>query len=224
MKRKRTALRFDKRELVVKGGMCRIAHLDADDYKFLNDPEPVLVELRKPNMRIDLFTFLQKLPETSPKYPYPYEMDNLAVLPISTFEQWWTNQIGFKARNKAKQAEKKGVVVREAPFDEALVRGIWEIYNECPVRQERLFPHYGKSLEAVREMSATYLESSIFIGAYDAGRLIGFIKLVVDDKGTQAGMMHIISRLQGRDKAPSNALVAQAVSARDDRPFRYLCC
>jgi len=222
MKPELTALRFDNRELVVKGGVCRIAHLDADDYKFLNDPEPVLAELRKSKMRIDLFMFLQKLPETSPKYPYPYEMDNLAVLPISTFEQWWTNQIGFKARNKAKQAEKKGVVVREAPFDDELVRGIWEIYNECPVRQERLFPHYGKGVEQVREMSATYLDSSIFIGAYDSGKLIGFIKLVVDDTGTQAGMMHIISMLQTRDKAPTNALVAHAVRSCAQRNIPHL--
>jgi hypothetical protein len=222
MKPKPTALRFDNRELVVRGGVCRIAHLDADDYKLLNDPEPVLAELRKSKMHIDLFTFLQKLPETSPKYPYPYEMDNLAVLPISTFEQWWTKQIGFKARNKAKQAEKRGVVIREAPFDDELARGIWEIYNECPVRQGRLFPHYGKSVEQVREMSSTYLNSSIFIGAYDSGKLIGFIKLVVDDTETQAGMMHIISMLQAREKVPTNALVAHAVRSCAQRNIPHL--
>jgi len=69
-----------------------------------------------------------------PKYAYPMEWDNLAVPPVSTFEQWWMHQIGFKARNKAKQAERKGIVLREVPFDDALVRGIWEICNECPVR------------------------------------------------------------------------------------------
>jgi len=207
---------------VVKGGVCRIAHLDADDYKFLNDPKPVLAELRKSKMRMDLFTFLQKLPETSPQYAYPMEWDNMAVLPVSTFERWWTEQIGNKTRNMARQAQKKGVVVREAPFDDELVRGIWEIYNECPVRQERLFPHYGKSVEQVREMSGTYLDSSIFIGAYDSGKLIGFIKLVVDDTGTQAGMMHIISMLQARDKAPTNALVAQAVRSCAERNIPHL--
>ena len=108
-------------------------------------------------------------------------------------------------------------MIREVPFDEALVTGIWEIYNECPVRQERLFPHYGKSVEQVREMSATYLDSSIFIGAYNSGKLIGFIKLVVDDTRTQAGMMHIISRLQARDKAPTNALIAHAVRSCAER-------
>ena len=219
---RKTGLIVSGRELLVEGRLCNVAHLDADDYKFLDDPEAAIDRLRSSKVRIDLFTFLQKLPDTSPKHAYPIEWDNMAVLPVSTYENWWTRQIGFKARNKAKQAEKKGVVVREVPFDDALVRGIWEIYNECPVRQERLFPHYGKRLEAVREMSATYLESSIFIGAYESVRLIGFIKLVVDDTGTQAGMMHIISRLQSRDKAPTNALVAQAVRSCADRRIPHL--
>jgi hypothetical protein len=222
MAQKKTGLRFGGRELVIEGRLCRVAHLDADDYKFLDDPEATIAELRSAKTRIDLFTFLQKLSDTAPKQAYPIERDNMAVLPISTYENWWTKQIGFKARNKAKQAEKKGVVVREAPFDDALVHGIWEIYNECPVRQERLFPHYGKSLEAVREMSATFLDSSVFIGAYDSGKLIGFIKLVIDDSGTQAGMMHIISMLQARDKAPTNALVAHAVRSCADRHIPHL--
>jgi len=217
-----TGLKFDNRELRIRGRLCRVAHLDADDYKFLDNPEPVVSELRKSKLGIDLFTFLQKLPDTSPKYPYPQEMDNLAVLPVSTFDHWWTKQIGFKARNKAKQAEKKGIVVREVPFDEALVRGIWQIYNESPVRQGRLFPHYGKNLEVVRKMSGTFLDSSVFIGAFERDRLIGFIKLTIDDSYTQAGIMHIVSLLGERDKAPTNALVMQAVRSCADRGIRHL--
>jgi hypothetical protein len=215
-------LTFDNRELRVAGRLCRIAHLDADDYKFLGDPERVISELRKSKLAIDLFTFLQELPDTSPKYPYPCEMDNLAVLPVSTFDHWWTKQIGFKARNKAKQAEKKGVVVREVPFDETLVNGIWQIYNECPVRQDRRFPHYGKNLETVREMSATFLDSSVFIGAFDRERLIGFIKLTIDDSHIQAGIMHIVSLLEQRDKAPTNALIVQAVRSCANRGISHL--
>ena len=210
------------REVIVRGQLCRVAHVDADDYKFLDDPESAIVQVRKSGMRVDIFTFMQKLPETSPKYNYPMELDNLAVLPVTTFENWWTKQIGFKARNKAKQAEKKGVSIREVPFDDALARGIWEIYNESPVRQGRRFPHYGKSLETVRAMSSTYLDSSVYIAAYDGEQLIGFIKLTMDDTGTQAGIMHIISRLQQRDKAPTNALIAQAVRSCADRGVSYL--
>jgi len=215
-------MRVCGKDIVVAGRLCRVAHVDADDYKFLEDPEPLLAGLRAPDLGIDLFTFMQKLPDTAPKYPYPLEWDNMAVLPVSTFEHWWTKQIGFKARNKAKQAEKRGIVVREVPFDDALIRGIWLIYNESPVRQGKRFAHYGKSLEAVGRMSATYLDSSIFIGAYDADKLIGFIKLTADDAWQQAGIMHIVSMLGYRDKAPTNALVVRAVQSCADRGISHL--
>jgi hypothetical protein len=222
MGNKMTDLKFDNRALVINGQICRVAHLDAEDYKFPTDPQAVVAALRESKAPVDIFTFMQKLPETAPQYPYPVEMDNMAVLPVTTFDNWWSKQIGFKARNKAKQAGKKGISIRETPFNEDLARGIWEIYNECPVRQERRFPHYGKSLQAVHTMSATYLDSSVFIGAYDGEKLVGFIKLTMDDSGTQAGIMHIVSMLQHRDKAPTNALVAQAVRSCADRGVSYL--
>jgi len=217
-----SGLRAGGRELVVEGRVCRVARLDGDAYKFLDDPEPVLADLRGSKDRVDLFTFMQRMPDTDPKYRYTVEWENQAILPVSTFEHWWTQQIGFKARNKAKQAEKKGITIREVPFDEELVRGISEIYNECPVRQGRLFPHYGKTVEEVRRMSATFLDTSIFIGAFAADKLIGFVKLTADDSWTQAGLMHILSMLQYRDKAPTNALVAQAVRSCADRHIAYL--
>ncbi len=49
-----------------------------------------------------------------------------------------------------------------------------EIYNECPIRQRRRFPHYGKNLETVCCEEATFLDSSIFIGAFFEEKLIGF--------------------------------------------------
>ena len=222
MDMKKKKLRLESREVVVQGRFCRVAHVDGEGYKFLADPKSAISALRSSNMRADIFMFMQELPETSPRYKYPFEWDNFAVLPISTFDQWWSKQIGFKARNKAKQAEKKGIVIEEVPFDDALVHGIWEIYNEVPVRQGRRFPHYGKSLEAVRSMSATFLESSVFIGAFDGDKLIGFIKLTVNDGGTQAGLMHILSLISYRDKAPTNALVAQAVRSCADRGVTQL--
>ncbi len=214
---KKTLLSIEGRDVIVHRRLCRVVEVDGEGYKFLADPKSAIAALRDSGTRADLFTFLQELPETSPLYKYPYEWDNFAVLPISTFEQWWTKQIGFKARNKAKQAEKKGIVIREVPFDDALVRGIWEIYNEVPVRQGRSFPHYGKSPEAVGTMSATFLDSSVFIGAFDGDKLVGFIKLTINDSGTQAGLMHILSLISYRDKAPTNALLVQAVRSCADR-------
>jgi hypothetical protein len=71
-------------------------------------------------------------------------------------------------------------------------------------------------------MSATYLDSSIFIGAFLGGKLIGFIKLKTNETRTQAGLMHIVSMIQHRDKAPTNALVAQAVRSCAERGISYL--
>ena len=180
----------------------------------------VSVTLFETNAGPQLFSFGQRLPETKPLYPYPTEWDNYAVLTISTFDHWWTQQIGFKARNKAKQAEKKGVTLREVPFDDALVKGIWEIYNECPIRQRRRYPHYGKDLATVHREEATFLDSSVFIGAYYEEKLIGFI-IHQDETGTQAGLMNIVSMIRHRDKAPQNALIAHAVRACASRGIRF---
>ncbi len=210
------------RDIKVTGRVIRTARLDADKYHFIEEPESILEELRRSRERIDLFTFMQRLPYVEPKYTYPMEFDNLAALHITTFEKWWNQQIGFKARNKAKQAEKKGVILQEVPFDDSLARGIWEIYNETPVRQGRHFPHYGKDLETVRREAATFLDCSFFIGAIFEGKLIGFAKLTTDETDTQAGLMHIISMLQHRDKAPTNALIAHAVRACAARGIQYL--
>ena len=165
-------IRVCDRDIRVEGRILRIARPHGDRYRFLDDPAPILDGLRRCDTRVDLFTFAQRLPETRPKFPYPVEWDNFAVLPVSTFENWWTNQIGFKARNKAKQAEKRGVTLGEVPFDDALVAGISEIYNECPIRQRRRFPHYGKDVETVRREEATFVNSSIFIGAFFRDKLI----------------------------------------------------
>jgi len=210
------------REIRIEGRILRIARPHGDRYRFLDDPKSVTNGLRACGERVDLFTFAQRLPETEPRFPYPVEWDNFAVLPVSTFENWWTHQIGFKARNKAKQAEKKGVVMCEVPFDDALVAGIHEIYNECPIRQRRRFPHYGKNFETVRREEATFLDNSTFIGAFFENKLIGFVKLVHDETRTQAGLMNVVSMVQHRDKVPQNALIAYAVRACASRGIRYL--
>ena len=209
-------------EILIEGRILRVAQPHGDRYRFLDNPEPIIHGLRRCGARVDIFTFGQRLPDTEAKFSYPVELDNFAVLPVSTFENWWTKQIGFKARNKAKQAEKNGVILREAPFDNALVAGIWEIYNECPIRQRRRFPHYGKDLETVRREEATFLDDSIFIGAFFEDKLIGFIKLVIDETGSQAGLMNIVSMVKHRDKAPQNALITAAVRAAASRGVKYL--
>lgn len=210
------------RDIKIQGSLVRIARPDGDKYTFPEDPEAYLKELRACGSRVDLFTFMQKLPETTPRYSYPLEMDNLAVLRVTTFENWWNNQIRSYPRNRARQAAKRGVVLREVPYGEELIQGICSIYNETPVRQGKRFPHYGMTPEKARRYAGTFLDRSIYIGAFIGDAMIGFIKLVMDESRTQACLVHILSMVQHKDKAPTNALIAQAVQSCADHHVSYL--
>jgi hypothetical protein len=209
-------------EVRVTGRLLRIGRPEADGYQSLTNPEAMIQALKESGAGVDLFTFLELRPAVSRKHPYFQEQDNAAVIPVSTFDNWWNKQIKPEARNRARQAEKKGVVIREVPFDENLVQGIWQIYNESRMRQGRLFPHYGEDLKTVYEESATFLDSSVFIGAFLGDRLIGFLKLTMDQTGTRANLMNILSLIEHRDKSPTNALIAHAVRACEARAINQL--
>jgi hypothetical protein len=206
----------------IGGRLIRIATLDAEGYQFLEDPEAAVETLRNFKTRVDLFTFIQRLSDTSLRYSYPMEWDNIAALRVSNFDDWIKHQIDFKARNKLRKAEKSGVVVREVALDEDFVHGITAIYNECPVRQGKPFWHYGKDHETVNRMMEAFLGRTIFLGAFCNEVLIGFVQLVTDEDCRQAGLMQIVSKIQHRDKAPTNALIAQAVRSCAERKIRYL--
>jgi len=210
------------KDIKTQGRLVRIARLDGEKYTFPENPEEFLVQLRGDETGIDLFTFLQKLPDTSPRYPFPFEADNLAVLPVTTYENWWNNQIRSYPRNRARQAAKRGVVMREIPYSETLVRGICAIYNETPVRQGKKFPHYGMTLEQARQYAGTFLDRSIYIGAFINEEMIGFAKLTMDETRTQADLVHILSMAQHKDKAPTNALIAEAVKVCATHNVSYL--
>lgn len=209
-------------QIRVQGGLIRTARLDAEKYESLEDPAALVEGLKKSKSRVDLLTFMQIMPDVTPKFSYPMELDNLAVLPVSTFENWWNNQIRSFPRNRARQAEKKGVVIREVPFDRTLAEGIWEVYNESPVRQGRPNTHYGKDVETVYREEATFLDRSIFLGAFLDEKLIGFVKLVTDQNRSQANLMNIIAMIKHRDKAPTNALIAHSVRVCAERGIPYL--
>lgn len=209
-------------EIQIKGRFVKIARLEGEKYTFPNDPEAVLKGLRNCGSRADLFTFLQKLPEALPQYSYPMEMDNLAVLRVSTFENWWKNQIRSYPRNRARQAEKRGVVFRGVAFGDELLKGICGIYNESPVRQGKRFPLFGMTMERAREYAGTFLDRSTYIGAFVGETMIGFIKLSMDESRTQGCIVHILSMMQHNDKAPTNGLIAQAVRYCAEQNVPYL--
>jgi hypothetical protein len=209
-------------ELMVRGRIVRIGRLGLDKYEALKEPEDTIAALRQSKRRIDLFTFMQVMQDKGRVLNYHSEMDNLAILPVSTFDNWWNNQIRSYPRNRSRQAGKRGVTIKEVPFDDSLIQGIREIYNETTVRQGKKNRHFGKDMETVRRESATYLDRSVFIGAFLENELIGFVKIVIDESRTQASLMNVAAMVQHRDKAPTNALIAECVRACADRSIPFL--
>jgi hypothetical protein len=192
----------------VSGRLCRIARLSNEGYDFADDPERLGKAISAVVPRVDLLTFTQRIAEPEPKHNHHLEWDTYAVLSITDYDHWW-KRIGPKTRNMVRKSERHGVSLRAAAFDDELVRGIKLIYDETPVRQGKQFPHFGKSLDALRSAHATYLDRSEFIGAFLDGRLVGFVKLV--HQPGWSSLMQILSLISERDKAPTNALIAKAV-------------
>ena len=201
-------------------GLVTSASLEDEWYEDVNDPDSVIRALADSDVRPDIFTFWQRVPETEPKYQYYTELESLAVLPISTFDYWWNKQAKGTTRNMVRKSQKAGVEVREAPFDDELVRGMVDIFNEAPVRQGFRFWHYGKDFETVKREFSRFLFREDIIGAYYKGELIGFAMVANAGRYGMIGMF--ISKMKHRDKAVNNALMAKAVEVCEKRQLPYL--
>ncbi len=158
----------------------------------------------------DVFTFLERkwcFSVTNPARTWSKAKDNIALLKLLSFDEWWKS-IDKKTRNMIRKAEKSGIRAQVAEPNEKLAEGIWRMYNETPIRQERAFPHYGVSLQNIdREMRSS--KNCIYVGAYLDNELVGFVQLVQGDKIII--ISQILSMQRHRDKAVNNSLVAKAI-------------
>jgi hypothetical protein len=215
-------IRINDRTIVIKGKWLRMAAVTDEELiegEVVDNPQLFISELKRGSVRADIFTFPQTIYGSMPKYQYHFEWDNAAVACTSNFRDWW-EKLPQETRKNARRAAKKGVSVRVARFDDALVKGIKDIYDETPVRQGKHFWHFGKEFETVKMENGTYLERSEFIGAYLDGELIGFIKLVFVDR--TAKIMQILSKTRHYDKRPMNALLAKAIEVCHEKGMSYL--
>jgi len=201
--------------------MTRIGYPEENEWLYDFDPASLESQSyrRMLKQRYDIFSFWQRFPDIKPRYRYFMEWDDVAVLEVKSFEDWWQN-IDRKTRNMIRKAEKSGVVVREVVPDENFWKGVVEIYNETPIRQGRLFRHFGKDLEDVRAKFEPWISQSTFIGAYYGHELIGLIQLLHTDKYTL--ISQILSKMKYFNMAPNNAMIAKAVEICGNKGMKYL--
>ncbi len=170
---------------------------------------------------VDIFTFVERkwcTTISNPPHFWVKTEDNIALLQLDSYEEWWKN-VGKKTRNMVRKAEKSGVKTEVAEQSEKLAEGIWKIYNETPIRQERAFPHYGMPMQTVkRSMLST--KDYTFIGSFFEGELAGFIQLVDGDK--TAVISQILSLQKHFDKAVNNALIAKALELCTNKKITWV--
>jgi len=205
----------------VSMGPLRVVQLEDEWYEEVREPESVIQVLEQNvGLKADLFTFRQHLPDAQPRFAFYTEWESIGVLPIQTYDHWWNQQVKGTTRNMIRKSQKAGVDVRESTFDDAFVRGMTEIFNETPIRQGRRFWHYGKDVETVKRQFSRFLFREELIGAYYQSELVGFAMLGRSEKFADLGQ--IIAKVQHRDKAITNALVAKAVQMCESRKIPYL--
>jgi hypothetical protein len=194
--------------------------VDAKEYE--TDVVPTSQFLEKTRERgADIFSFLErKWCNSLPKTPETWAKasDNIALLTITTYDEW-LDKVGKKTRNMVRKAEKSGVKTTVTAPSEKLAEGIWKIYNETPIRQERAFPAYGISLEAVKNY-VLLPQDCTYIGAYLHDELVGFIRLLHAKNMTI--MSQILSMQKHWNLALNNALVAKAVEECSNKGKKWL--
>ena len=200
------------RTVIATGRWPRVASLHderLDEREFPIDQAPFIEALKQTGLNADIFTFAQKLPDIVPRHSYYLEWDNLAIIPTTTFSDWWETRINPARRRGVRKSAKIGMVVRQTELDDALITGIVRINNETPVRQGKPFWHFNKSFDEVKSEMSTYTERNIFIGAYYEDELIGVIRLICAGKIAHIALFLAMTR--HRAKKTASAMIAKAV-------------
>jgi len=169
----------------------------------------------------DIFNFIERkwcYSIQNPSKSWARADDNVALLQVTSYDDWW-KKIGKKTRNMVRKAEKSEIKTEVVEPDQRFLEGVWKIYNETPIRQERSFPYYGIPLKTVMR-SILSSQNCTYISAYSEKELAGFIQLV-NGKNT-VRISKILSLQAYRERAVNNALVAKAVEVCAAKGVRWI--
>src|SRR5258708_35201038 len=81
-------------------GPLTVISLEDEWYEDVKNPALVVEALSsRAEIKADLFTFWQRLPDVEPKYQYHMEWESIAALPITTVDYWFNKQISGRTRS-----------------------------------------------------------------------------------------------------------------------------
>ena len=147
------SIEIEGRRVIVTGKVLKVAQVFDEELvegEAVSNPSTFIATLQASRLKADLLTFAQRPPDTTPKFNEPFEWDNWAVVPVTTFEEWWKDRLPRESRKNVRRAGRCGVVVRSVPFDDELVSGIRQrIRVDCSPR------HVPDEIHAIPEIPRT---------------------------------------------------------------------
>src|SRR5262245_41589050 len=120
----RSDLMIDGKRIVVRGSWLKTARLEDEWHDDIDDPRSFIEKMSKLGIKADLLSFWQRLPDTTPRFDLYREPDPIAVMPVTTYDNWLKKQINAKTRNLVMKSQKKGVVVQQTALDDEFIRGM----------------------------------------------------------------------------------------------------
>jgi hypothetical protein len=138
-------------KLIATGKWLRTATVRSEEMAEdeLQNPELYIEKLKSDARKIlkaDIFTFTQKVPSTTPKYPYQVEWESVAAIHLVTFKEWWEG-LPQETRKNVRRSQKRGVTVRIKDWDADLIRGLQGVNDDAPLRQGLRNAYYGRTFE-----------------------------------------------------------------------------
>ncbi|MBU4036825.1 MAG: hypothetical protein KKA35_10400, partial [Proteobacteria bacterium] len=76
----------DNKELVIRGRFIKKVQLKSEWDVDIKEPEAFIKQIKNSKIKADIFTFMQRLPESRPKYNYQMIWDSRAAIPITTYD------------------------------------------------------------------------------------------------------------------------------------------
>ena len=191
------------KEIKIQGTFVRIARIDGDKYNSPTDPDAMLGSPAKAAGHGSIFSrFCRGSQKPSRSIATRWSGTTWRFCRFRLLKTGGTiKSVPTRAIERVKRRKRASCCAR-CPATKSLFKGICGIYNESPVRQGKSFPHYGMTIERAREYASTYPDRSIYVAAFVGDTMIGFIKLVMDETRTTACLVHILSMIQHKDKAP----------------------
>jgi hypothetical protein len=86
------SITIDIKTVVATGRLVTTARLQQDWFSDLERPRSVAQALKNTGSGLDLFTFLQRLPETTLRYDYYMEWEQVTALPLKNYSTGWKSK------------------------------------------------------------------------------------------------------------------------------------